>query len=433
MWRRDVVILLCMLCLASHPSQGADHGPANGSGAADSTSRTVGPEPVSRRLIHRIGIEARPTYVVPMKYATFDDGRIREPGQGAFSAHLHYSFKYHPKTAADRIYGGAYQGLGIAWLNFNKRKELGSPMAFYLLQGAHIARFTPRFSFDYEWNLGLSAPWKTYHPYINPKNRVIGSKVNAYISANFYFNYALGHRFDLLAGVALTHFSNGNTKLPNGGLNTVGAKLGLVYNFNRDKEIYSGLDHSEAVMDFPRHVSYDLVFYGSWRRRVVLDNGEPVLLPDAYTVLGFSFSPMYNFGYRLRAGIALDGCYDSSANRYYQLEDEIVPLDSYEGRSYYGDPDFPKPPLHRQLALGLSARVEFVMPYFTIGMGLGANMLHGKGDLRAFYQILSLKIEITRNSFVHVGYSLHNFRDPNFLMLGIGFRFNNKYPTYCRR
>lgn len=95
--------------------------------------------------------------------------------------------------------------------------------------------------------------------------------------------------------------------------------------------------------------------------------------------------------------------------------------------------EFYKPPLHQQLALGISGRAEYVMPYFTIGIGVGGNVLHGKGDLKAFYQILALKIAVTRSSFVHVGYSIHDFSTPNFLMLGVGYRFNNKYPKVIQR
>ena len=68
------------------------------------------------------------------------------------------------------------------------------------------------------------------------------------------------------------------------------------------------------------------------------------------------------------------------------------------------------------------------MPYFTVGIGLGANVLHGGGDMNTFYQILALKIDVWRNSYLHIGYSLSEFHDPNYLMLGIGYRFNNKRP-----
>jgi hypothetical protein len=55
-------------------------------------------------------------------------------------------------------------------------------------------------------------------------------------------------------------------------------------------------------------------------------------------------------------------------------------------------------------------------------------VLHGGGDMKSFYQILALKIDVTRNSYLHIGYNLREFHEPNYLMLGIGYRFNNKRP-----
>ena len=89
---------------------------------------------------------------------------------------------------------------------------------------------------------------------------------------------------------------------------------------------------------------------------------------------------------------------------------------------------FHTPSFDKQIALGISGRAEFVMPYFTVGFGLGFNVLHKGGDLKSFYQMLTLKVGVTRNTFVHVGYCLKDFQTPNYLMLGVGFRFNNKYP-----
>ena len=65
------------------------------------------------------------------------------------------------------------------------------------------------------------------------------------------------------------------------------------------------------------------------------------------------------------------------------------------------------------------------MPFFTVGIGFGGNFL-GYGEFKVFYQMLALKIALSREIFVHVGYNLQEFRTPSFLMLGVGFRFNNK-------
>lgn len=371
-------------------------------------------------FIHRLGVDARPVFVAPTHNFLRGENFDWKPIKHSFSAHLKYSFQFHPNTYADRVYGGAYQGAGLAYYDFRNRMEIGNPIAFYVFQGARIVRFCPRISLNYEWNFGLSAGWKPYDYYDNSYNKIIGSKANAYINTNFYLNWILSRQLDLTTGFDLTHFSNGNTKFPNAGLNTIGLKIGLVYNFNRKENYLTKPVYQAPIPVFPRHISYDLIFFGSWRRKGVPFGDEQVASPEAYTVLGFNFAPMYNFSYKFRAGVSLDGVYDGSANVY--TEDYIVGTNQ----------EFYKPPLNKQLALGLSGRAEYVMPYFTINVGLGVNVLHGGGDLKSFYQTLALKVEMTRSSFLHIGYNLQNFHTPNFLMLGIGYRFNNKYPTFHR-
>ena len=178
------------------------------------------------------------------------------------------------------------------------------------------------------------------------------------------------------------------------------------------------------VPAFPQHISYDLTLFGSWRKKAVDVAGGQVPAPGSYTVAGFNFAPMYNFGYKFRAGISLDGVYDASAN--------IYPQDYISDGGHNEKEAFGTPALGKQLSLGVSARGEFVMPYFTVGIGFGANVLHSGGDMKSFYQILALKIDVSRNSYLHIGYNLKDFHEPNYLMLGIGYRFNNKRPRLYR-
>ena len=272
-------------------------------------------------------------------------------------------------------------------------------MAVYLFQGARIARLAPRLTFDYEWNFGLSFGWKPYDSDTNPSNIMMGSKVNAYLNVDFLFKWRIMREVDLTAGISLTHFSNGNTKYPNAGLNTVGGRAGLSYNFGRRTP---ETEPRAFIPAFQRHVSYDLVLFGSWRRKGIEVGEKQYAAPDAYTVVG--------------------GVYDGSAN--------VIPTDPISDGSSIAQIETVDPGFDRQIALGVSARGEFVMPYFNIGIGLGVNVLHKGGDLRSFYQILALKVAVTHSSFIHIGYSLRDFHMPNFLMLGVGYRFNNKYPRH---
>ena len=45
---------------------------------------------------------------------------------------------------------------------------------------------------------------------------------------------------------------------------------------------------------------------------------------------------------------------------------------------------------------------------------------------QALYQVLALKVDVWRGSFLHVGYCLDGFSSPNYLMLGAGYRFGGK-------
>jgi hypothetical protein len=383
---------------------------ANLSSAADSFF-------FSRRLFHRAAIEIRPDYIFPTNSFLRGDNASMDPINSCLSTHLKYSFQFHPNTMGGRIFREAYQGVGLAWYAFGEKEQLGNPLALYLFQGSQINRFNRQLSLNYEWNFGLSFGWKPYDYEDNNYNVMIGSKVNAYINVDLYLSWMLSRQVDLNGGITLSHFSNGNTKFPNAGLNTAGLSFGMTYNFNR--EDFSGIDPSyqPRIPVFPRHISYDLVLFGSWRRKGVVFGDRMVASPMAYMVTGFNFTPMYNFGYKFRAGISVDGVYDGSANVY--TEDYIVGTRQ----------EFFKPSLSRQLALGISGRAEYVMPYFTVGVGMGVNVLHRGGNLKALYQLVALKIKVSRRSFIHIGYNLKDFHDPNFLMLGIGFRFNDNSPS----
>ena len=382
----------------------------------------------SRPHIYQLGFEARPGYIFPTNRFLKGENNKNKRIEEVYSTHFRYSFQFRPDSYVNKIYRGVYQGIGFAHYGFGNKEEVGNPLAIYLFQGATIAPISRRISLNYEWNFGISGGWKPYHEEFNSYNGMMGSKFNAYMNANFYFKQQLSPQFDLIYGATLTHFSNGNTQFPNAGLNATDVKIGLTYNFNRKSNNLSKALVAEVlpVQKFPRHISTDVVLFGSWRRKGFIFEETPMISPDTYHVVGFNINPMYNMNYNLRFGLSLDGVYDSSANVY--TEDYIIGM---------GQPDpgytFYKPSsIKNQLALGVSARGEYVMPYFTVGLGIGANVLHGGGDLKGLYQTLALKIEVTRNSFIHIGYNLQNFKEPNYLMLGVGYRFGNKYPCFYR-
>lgn len=372
-------------------------------------------------FLHRIEADGRFAYIFPTNSFLKGYNNQRLIMKYAASYHLKYAFQF-PKNS---IYKDTYQGVGLAYYDFGNREGLGSPVTLYLYQGAPIVHLTNYLSFNYEWNFGVSFGWKPYNEETNPYNKVIGSKVNAYLNANFYLSWRISRLFDLNIGIEGTHFSNGNTRYPNLGLNTAGVKAGLVYYFDRDILAEPSVHNlpSSKSESFKDRLSYDAVLFGSWRRTGVSFHDGLYLAPKAYPVLGFSFAPMYRVNRRFKTGLALDGVYDGGSQIQGVDKNEIIPYGETSSQHSF---DIIKPPFYKQLSLGLSGRAEFVMPYFSINFGLGGNFLNSNRDLKFFYQMLNLKVDLVKNLYLNIGYNLRNFQEPNYLMLGIGYRFHNK-------
>lgn len=361
--------------------------------------------------IHQIGFDLRPYYLTPTSGFFKGDGFDQEPQRKALSAHLKYAFRFSKDSRLGQMYPHAYQGIGLSYNTFFNASEIGNPVALYAFQGSRIARLSPKLTLDYEWNFGASFGWKKYNSESNPRNDVVGSKINAYINLGFLLNYRLNPQWHLTAGVDFTHYSNGNTNYPNSGVNPVGGRIGVVRTFGNGEE---GESHRKTTGSnlLPRF-NYDVVLYGATRKKGYFNETETSLIPGSFGVIGLNISPMYNFNKYFRAGVSLDAQYDESAN----ITPHRVPGTYDENMKFY------RPPFREQFAVGLSLRGELVMPIFSVNVGIGRNVICQGEDTEVFYQILALKASITRHVFLHMGYQLSKFKDPNNLMLGMGYRF----------
>ena len=384
---------------------------------------------VSSPVIHRIGLDFSPGYVLPTnalyRYRSDEVSLLKQSA----SVHLKYGFQFSPSTRLGRMYPNCYQGIGIAYQTFFDSDNYGEPLLVYAFQHARICRISNRLGLDYEWDFGLSTGWKPYHKEHNPLNKVVGSKMNAYINLNFLFDWHLNKDWSLDCGVGLTHFSNGNTHSPNAGVNIVSARIGVSRVFDSHdclgrRASLSGASESlksskssvssKTSEQMSPHISYDLVVYGATRIKAIIE--QQYLVPGVFGVVGLNFSPMFNFNRYFKAGVSADVQWDESAN--IQYHEAGVDEEGYK-RFYW-------PPFREQFSVGLSLRGELVMPFFSVNIGFGHNLLYQGSDLDGFYQMAVLKTSLTRNLYLHVGYQLKEFHTPKNLMLGFGYRFHNK-------
>lgn len=366
-------------------------------------------------LRHQIGFDIRPAYITPTNSFLKGENAGQKPIRSIASAHLKWAFRFNPQSRLGRLYPYAYQGLGIAYNRTSNSKELGNPMALYVFQGSRIAQLSHCLSLDYEWNFGASFGWKEFNEKTNGHNMVIGSDINAYMNIGFMLNWKLNEHWNLTAGIDLSHYSNGNTRYPNAGINPIGGRIGIVHTFGNDyrqTSIPSKPHHLTDNGPFAQRMSYDVVLYGSTRKKGLIKEEKAFMIPGSFGIAGLNFTPLYRFTPYIKAGLSLDLQYDESAN----IKDYYV-----EGTPE-NDPKFHRPPFSEQFSAGISARGELSMPIFSINAGIGYNVIQKGKDTRGFYQVLALKTFVTKRLFLHIGYQLHDFKDPNNLMLGLGYR-----------
>ncbi len=364
----------------------------------------------SRPLIWRTGADVNPSWVPGTNSflrGSNDEYRIINSG---LSGDIRADFSFATDTKEGMLYPGLYQGLGIGVNSFFSNSLLGTPVSAYAYQGAPIARFSDRLRLGYEWRFGAAFGWRHYDEEVAGYNSAVSTSVTAMLGIGFKLHYTLSDRWELAFGLNGTHYSNGNTSWPNGGVNAIGATIGIAYTLNPQNRRAQAPSWLGTEADRGRWL-YDIVAYGAWRKRGVNVSYEPQLCPGRFGVVGLQLSPLRKLNRYVSVGPALDMQWDESAG-----------LEPYWIEGTTGsDIKFARPPFGKQLSLGVSAHAELTMPIFSVNAGIGYDFVNPKGEKR-FYQSLTLKTFITRNFFLNVGYRLGDFKDPQNLMLGIGAR-----------
>lgn len=328
--------------------------------------------------------------------------------------HLKYSFSFTNPKIRNYLPGG-YQGIGLSVLNLGATEaggfssachNIGYPVSVYAFQGGPFWKIKRNLSLNYEWNFGASFGWKPYSEANENFNLTVGSRVNAYLNLNLSLMWKINKHSALLGGLAVTHFSNGNTSWPNPGVNSFGIRIGYIWTINPQEKDFEPVE-SDTLKK--RKVEFDIMGWGSSRKRVYKGGETPVLLPGHFACAGLSFAPMVRLGHWWRVGGSADIQWDQSSD----LKDNYVEGDTTDNIKFY------RPSFWRQVNAGISAHIELQMPIFAVNIGIGYNLL-SPSENKGLYQNISLKTYIGSKLFLNIGYQLRNFQQQSNLMLGLG-------------
>lgn len=124
---------------------------------------------------------------------------------------------------------------GVAFLSGNtgSRQYIGKMYALFAYINTPLIR-TQRFTSSFRLGAGPGIAEKPYNVYNNPKNTIIGTRLNAFIDLMLQNELRILPKLYLNAGLAFTHLSNGGTTLPNLGLNTPSITAGIRYSLLKE-------------------------------------------------------------------------------------------------------------------------------------------------------------------------------------------------------
>lgn len=354
---------------------------------------------------HSLSVELRPAYNLVSHYALRNNG---DPANSSLSLHARYSFSLSADSRLGELFPTTYQGIGLATYTYFHHSLTGTPMAAYIFQGARIANFSKRLSLGYEWNLGLSWGW---HP-----NEAMNSRCNVLINVAVPLCWQLDGGTELSLTPDFTHFSNGDTSFSNSGSNLFGVRLGATYHFAYSPESVSARrfiapSKEFSTQSFVERLSYDILVYGGWRADRFFDKGEFFVIERALPIAGVNFQPTYHLNDYFSLGASLDIQADSSLNLYDGIKDENGTIVGYS-----------RPEIWKQLEAGVAIRGEISAPIFTIGAGIGVNLVNSGYDYSPVYTTFTLKAHLSKRLMLYIGYRFNSLQYTHNLMYGLGVR-----------
>lgn len=303
-------------------------------------------------------------------------------------------------------------GIGVQYLNISKRDELGHPISVYGFYDGNFYR-KKNFSFTNRLSLGAALGTKKYDPADEVPNDIFSTNLNAFVELGIGINVRLNNFIFLEPGIRLTHFSNGNIREPQKGLNIISYSLGVVSNMKRTvsellkKDIKHCL-HRHEILGYLGLATRQIEFNDQVNNNPYETFGLNFLMANLH--LGYN----YEISHRVKLGGGTDLIYDGTNGQLSLLES--------------GTPDKGAIPFKDKIKLSLFVGAESVIDRLSIVLTLGYVVAQTKyvGTAPSFEQRLGFKYHFLDDVFAGINVRANKFRIAEALEFNIGMR---KYIT----
>lgn len=150
--------------------------------------------------------------------------------QNSPAIEITYSQRLIKSKSWSLIYHSPEIGVSLLAMNLGNPDVLGYGLALvpHFSQDLLIRK---KFHFQYTLGASLGYVSNPYNRKENPTNNILGSHINNYSFAQGGIFHAISDKVEMYYGLRISHFSNGNTSIPNLGINIPTATVGVKYHF----------------------------------------------------------------------------------------------------------------------------------------------------------------------------------------------------------
>ena len=276
-------------------------------------------------------------------------------------------------------------GFSIIYGNTGSRQYIGHMTALYAYLNLPVIK-----SHNYTGSIlvGTGPGWvsKPFDINTNPKNTLIGTKLNAYINLAFHNEIMISKRLALNAGLNFMHLSNGGTTLPNLGVNTPCVFAGIRYGFGQPAR-----EEKTIKDDFRKSIRYQFFTSMSLKQ-------APWIGGNYYAINVLQSEAVYRVKRNYSYGLGMMFTYNRSLD-FFPLENP-----SYEKRG------------QKKLQMGTYASYEHFFGRLSVPLQLGVYVYNRAKSPFLFQQFglrygfskhlsgeLLLKSHMGQADFIHTG------------------------------
>ncbi|MGI6479540.1 MAG: acyloxyacyl hydrolase [Salinivirgaceae bacterium] len=315
-------------------------------------------------------------------------------------AQLRVGWRFNGSSDWEKAYRCPSAGVGYMISDFSNPSILGYGHAAFGYLDIPIIE-TNRFVWNYNLGAGLGYVSKKFHSVTNPNNTAIGSHFNAFLLITSGIEYRPTSKTSLGLDFGLNHYSNGNTDMPNWGLNTFFVMFGAKHKLD-DRQKLSNTTVSKVTKKWE-----NLIHFGLGYKEATPIDGTKNFVADIHYTIRKRFSHTNSWG----GGVDL--LYDGSMRKSVK----------YRAGQFYIAPDsISNPSLAKNFSPACHANwsMHFGKITFNIQMGL---YFYNALD-RIYFNRWILEVDVTQQVCLMVALKSH-FGSADYVETGFVWKFND--------